>query len=99
MLQVLSDSIKKRDYDEQLRKEESRTRSVCQRSHSTSHQVNNVVLLIDVIASTSGILGHCFLRNFGVFLMNPQHGNDIYPCFLICTFNLTVPLCQICNDM
>ena len=77
MLQVLSDSIKKRDYDEQLRKE-SRTRSVCQRSHSTSHQVNNVVLLIDVIASTSGGLCHCFLRNFGVFLMNPQHGNDIF---------------------
>ncbi|XP_030963426.1 dnaJ homolog subfamily C member 14-like isoform X1 [Quercus lobata] len=38
--EVLSDSIKKRDYDEQLRKEESRTRSVCQRSHSTSHQGN-----------------------------------------------------------
>ena len=51
---------------------------MCQRSHSTSHQVNNVVLLIDVIASTSGGLCHCFLRNFGVFLMNPQHGNDIF---------------------
>ncbi|KAF3958918.1 hypothetical protein CMV_016219 [Castanea mollissima] len=38
--EVLSDCIKKRDYDEQLRKEESRTRSVCQRSHSTSHQGN-----------------------------------------------------------
>ncbi|CAK7323935.1 unnamed protein product [Dovyalis caffra] len=38
--EVLSDSVKKRDYDEQLRKEESRTRSVCQRSHSTSNQDN-----------------------------------------------------------
>lgn len=38
--EVLSDLTKKRDYDEQLRKEESRTRSVCQRSHSTSHQDN-----------------------------------------------------------
>ncbi|XP_015867540.3 uncharacterized protein LOC107405049 isoform X1 [Ziziphus jujuba] len=36
--EVLSDSTKKRDYDEQLRKEESRTRSVCQRSHSTPRQ-------------------------------------------------------------
>ncbi|KAG7955320.1 hypothetical protein I3843_11G064900 [Carya illinoinensis] len=36
--EVLSDSTKKRDYDEQLRKEESRTRSVCQKSHGTSHQ-------------------------------------------------------------
>ncbi|CAH8356197.1 unnamed protein product [Eruca vesicaria subsp. sativa] len=35
--EVLSDIVKKRDYDEQLRKEESRTRSVCQTSH-TSHQ-------------------------------------------------------------
>uniref|UniRef100_A0A5B6Z8I7 J domain-containing protein n=1 Tax=Davidia involucrata TaxID=16924 RepID=A0A5B6Z8I7_DAVIN len=34
--EVLSDSTKKRDYDEQLRKEESR--SVSQKSHSTSHQ-------------------------------------------------------------
>ena len=38
-LQVLSDIVKKRDYDEQLRKEESRTRSVCQTSHASSHQV------------------------------------------------------------
>ncbi|KAL4323863.1 hypothetical protein GQ457_11G014150 [Hibiscus cannabinus] len=36
--EVLSDSMKKRDYDEQLRKEESRTRSVCQKSHSSSGQ-------------------------------------------------------------
>ncbi|XWS10724.1 hypothetical protein CRYUN_Cryun38cG0022300 [Craigia yunnanensis] len=36
--EVLSDSMKKRDYDEQLRKEESRTRSVCQKSHSSSRQ-------------------------------------------------------------
>lgn len=36
--EVLSDFTKKRDYDEQLRKEESRTRSVCQRSHSASTQ-------------------------------------------------------------
>ncbi|KAG4112373.1 hypothetical protein ERO13_D13G158100v2 [Gossypium hirsutum] len=36
--EVLSDSVKKRDYDEQLRKEESRTRSVCQESHSSSRQ-------------------------------------------------------------
>ncbi|KAH8518081.1 hypothetical protein H0E87_000044 [Populus deltoides] len=31
--EVLSDSVKKRDYDEQLRREESKTRSVCQKSH------------------------------------------------------------------
>ncbi|XP_017619468.1 uncharacterized protein LOC108463955 [Gossypium arboreum] len=36
--EVLSDSTKKRDYDEQLRKEESRTRSVCQESHGSSRQ-------------------------------------------------------------
>ncbi|KAF4386605.1 uncharacterized protein LOC115706317 [Cannabis sativa] len=36
--EVLSDFTKKRDYDEQLRKEESRTRSVCQNSHGTSSQ-------------------------------------------------------------
>ncbi|XP_022717520.1 uncharacterized protein LOC111276051 isoform X2 [Durio zibethinus] len=36
--EVLSDSMKKRDYDEHLRKEESRTRSVCQKSHSSSRQ-------------------------------------------------------------
>ncbi|XP_009106622.1 uncharacterized protein LOC103832379 [Brassica rapa] len=36
--EVLSDIVKKRDYDEQLRKEESRTRSVCQTSHASSHQ-------------------------------------------------------------
>ncbi|KAL5580130.1 hypothetical protein UlMin_012572 [Ulmus minor] len=36
--EVLSDFTKKRDYDEHLRKEESRTRSVCQKSHSTSNQ-------------------------------------------------------------
>ncbi|XP_010537768.1 PREDICTED: uncharacterized protein LOC104812347 [Tarenaya hassleriana] len=36
--EVLSDSVKKRDYDEQLRKEESRTRSVCQKSHASTHQ-------------------------------------------------------------
>ncbi|XVE63209.1 hypothetical protein DITRI_Ditri07aG0001300 [Diplodiscus trichospermus] len=36
--EVLSDSVKKRDYDEQLRKEESRTRSVCQKSYSSSRQ-------------------------------------------------------------
>ncbi|XP_038998610.1 uncharacterized protein LOC120123873 [Hibiscus syriacus] len=35
---VLSDSMKKRDYDEQLRKEESKVRSVCRKSHSSSHQ-------------------------------------------------------------
>ncbi|KAL6975102.1 hypothetical protein U1Q18_023897 [Sarracenia purpurea var. burkii] len=34
--QVLSDSMKKRDYDEQLRKEESK--SVSHNSHNTSHQ-------------------------------------------------------------
>ncbi|XP_022942369.1 uncharacterized protein LOC111447434 isoform X1 [Cucurbita moschata] len=40
--EVLSDSVKKRDYDEQLRKEESKTRSVCQRSQSygASQQMN-----------------------------------------------------------
>ncbi|KAM1570824.1 hypothetical protein ACFX10_035777 [Malus domestica] len=36
--EVLSDSTKKRDYDEQLRKEESKTKSVCQKSYGTSHQ-------------------------------------------------------------
>ncbi|KAK8648194.1 hypothetical protein V6N13_128955 [Hibiscus sabdariffa] len=36
--EVLSDSMKKRDYDEQLRKEESKTRSVCQKSHSCTRQ-------------------------------------------------------------
>ncbi|XP_040986331.1 uncharacterized protein LOC121234457 [Juglans microcarpa x Juglans regia] len=36
--EVLSDSTKRRDYDEQLRKEELRTKSVCQKSHGTSHQ-------------------------------------------------------------
>ncbi|KAE8681157.1 cucumber peeling cupredoxin-like [Hibiscus syriacus] len=36
--EVLSDSMKKRDYDEQLRKEESKTRSVCQKSHSSTRQ-------------------------------------------------------------
>ncbi|KAF3441146.1 hypothetical protein FNV43_RR15057 [Rhamnella rubrinervis] len=36
--EVLSDSLKKRDYDEQLRKEESRTKSVCQKSHGASHR-------------------------------------------------------------
>lgn len=36
---VLADSVKKRDYDEQLRKE-SMAKSVCQKSHSSSHQDN-----------------------------------------------------------
>ncbi|CAL1385358.1 unnamed protein product [Linum trigynum] len=36
--EVLSDGTKKRDYDEQLRKDELRTRSVCQKSYSTSTQ-------------------------------------------------------------
>ncbi|GKV28107.1 hypothetical protein SLEP1_g37196 [Rubroshorea leprosula] len=36
--EVLSDSMKKREYDEQLRKEESRTRSVCQKSNGDSWQ-------------------------------------------------------------
>ncbi|WCJ32390.1 Chaperone DnaJ-domain superfamily protein [Euphorbia peplus] len=34
--EVLSDSTKKRDYDEQLRKEEFKTRSVCQKSCGTN---------------------------------------------------------------
>ncbi|KAK2638581.1 hypothetical protein Ddye_026376 [Dipteronia dyeriana] len=34
--EVLSDLTKKRDYDEQLRKEEAQTRSVCQKSHGAS---------------------------------------------------------------
>ncbi|BAT93293.1 hypothetical protein LR48_Vigan05g019200 [Vigna angularis] len=38
--EVLSDSVKKRDYDEKLRKEETMAKSVCQRSHSSSHQDN-----------------------------------------------------------
>ncbi|XP_010459212.1 PREDICTED: uncharacterized protein LOC104740349 [Camelina sativa] len=36
--EVLSDSVKRRDYDEQLKKEEIRTKSVCQTSHASSHQ-------------------------------------------------------------
>ncbi|KAL5736771.1 hypothetical protein ACOSP7_031235 [Xanthoceras sorbifolium] len=36
--EVLSDLTKKRDYDEQLRKEEAQTRSVCQKSHGASRQ-------------------------------------------------------------
>lgn len=36
--EVLSDLTKKRDYDEQLRKEESRTRSVCQKSYGASRK-------------------------------------------------------------
>ncbi|KAJ8755055.1 hypothetical protein K2173_016584 [Erythroxylum novogranatense] len=36
--EVLSDSTKKRDYDELLRKEEFRTRTVCQKSHFSSRQ-------------------------------------------------------------
>ncbi|KAM7251718.1 hypothetical protein ACFE04_023601 [Oxalis oulophora] len=36
--EVLSDSVKKRDYDEQLKKEEFRTRTVCQTSQGSSHQ-------------------------------------------------------------
>lgn len=39
VLQVLSDFTKKRDYDKQLGKEEIRSRSVCQPSHGSSHQV------------------------------------------------------------
>ena len=37
IFQVLSDSIKKKDYDEQLKKEESK--SVSHQSHNTSNQV------------------------------------------------------------
>ena len=37
--QVLSDAVKRRDYDEQLKKEESKTGTVCQTSHASSHQV------------------------------------------------------------
>ncbi|KAG2268445.1 hypothetical protein Bca52824_063000 [Brassica carinata] len=36
--EVLSDAVKRRDYDEQLKKEESKTRTVCQTSHASSHQ-------------------------------------------------------------
>ncbi|KAJ0101938.1 hypothetical protein Patl1_05083 [Pistacia atlantica] len=36
--EVLSDLTKKRDYDEQLRKEELRTKSVCQKSYGASRQ-------------------------------------------------------------
>ncbi|MFQ6650660.1 hypothetical protein Gotur_023608 [Gossypium turneri] len=45
--EVLSDSVKKRDYDEQLRKEESRTRSVCQESHSSSRQCLPLAVTIE----------------------------------------------------
>ncbi|KAF9667015.1 hypothetical protein SADUNF_Sadunf16G0288900 [Salix dunnii] len=44
--EVLSDSLKKRDYDEQLRKEEFKTRSVCQKSHGTSCQVHEYSLVV-----------------------------------------------------
>ncbi|KAK4804380.1 hypothetical protein SAY86_004197 [Trapa natans] len=36
--EVLSDSTKKRDYDEQLRKEETRNRSVCNQPHRSSYK-------------------------------------------------------------
>uniref|UniRef100_A0A2P2IH42 Uncharacterized protein LOC105111254 n=2 Tax=Rhizophora mucronata TaxID=61149 RepID=A0A2P2IH42_RHIMU len=36
--EVLSDSTRKRDYDDLLRKEEYKTRSVCQKSYGSSHQ-------------------------------------------------------------
>ncbi|OWM88535.1 hypothetical protein CDL15_Pgr002302 [Punica granatum] len=36
--EVLSDSTKKRDYDEQLKKEETKSRSVCQQTHGFSQQ-------------------------------------------------------------
>ncbi|CAN0915549.1 DnaJ homolog subfamily C member 14 [Linum grandiflorum] len=36
--EVLSDGTKKRDYDEQLRKEELTTKSVCQKSNNTSRE-------------------------------------------------------------
>lgn len=47
-IEVLSDFAKKRDYDEQLRKEEIGSRSVCQQSHGSTHQLrydtdNNVL--------------------------------------------------------
>ncbi|KAF7822511.1 dnaJ-like protein dnj-5 [Senna tora] len=38
--EVLSDSTKKRDYDEQLKKEEFMAKSVCQKSHGASRQDN-----------------------------------------------------------
>ncbi|KAJ7981983.1 DnaJ-like subfamily C member 14 [Quillaja saponaria] len=38
--EVLSDSMKKREYDEQLRKQEFMARSVCQKSHGTSSHEN-----------------------------------------------------------
>ncbi|KAJ6966818.1 hypothetical protein NC652_004390 [Populus alba x Populus x berolinensis] len=44
--EVLSDSVKKRDYDEQLRREESKTRSVCQKSHGTSCQAHEYSLVV-----------------------------------------------------
>lgn len=45
--QVLSDAVKKRDYDEQLRKEESKC--VMQRSASTSCQVKYMVVRLNLI--------------------------------------------------
>lgn len=39
--EVLSDSMKKREYDEQLRKEELRTKSVCEKSSSDSWQTSD----------------------------------------------------------
>ncbi|XP_028761033.1 uncharacterized protein LOC114750877 isoform X1 [Neltuma alba] len=39
--EVLSDATKKRDYDEQLRKEEFRAKSVCQKSYGASRQDNS----------------------------------------------------------
>ena len=37
--------MKKRDYDEQLRKEESMAKSVCQKSHATSCQVHLMIFV------------------------------------------------------
>ncbi|KAJ4836077.1 hypothetical protein Tsubulata_010697 [Turnera subulata] len=69
--EVLSDSVKKRDYDEQLRKEESRQRSVCQKSYSSSPHNTNAFMY-----RTIQIIG---LRNQDVYSA-PSVAIHIYGC-------------------
>lgn len=67
---MLSDSVKKRDYDEQLRKEESKTKSVCQRSQSygTSQQVVHNLYTIDTDILWFHLCVFSFMINVLLFL-------------------------------
>ncbi|XP_052482115.1 uncharacterized protein LOC105782976 isoform X5 [Gossypium raimondii] len=65
--EVLSDSVKKRDYDEQLRKEESRTRSVCQESHSSSRQCLPLAVTIECFMLLCSPVQTIALKNQGVY--------------------------------